>query len=81
MSRIVVSEFITVDGGIDSPGGEPGFDRAGWAFQFSRGPEGDKFKLDEVQKADALLLGRKTYDGFAAVWPTVKDEAGFAEKK
>ena len=80
MSRIIVSEFITIDGVIDSPGGEAGFDRAGWAFQFDRGEEGNQFKLDEVTNATALLLGRKTYDGFAAVWPTVTDEAGFAEK-
>jgi dihydrofolate reductase len=80
MSRIIVSEFISVDGVIDSPGGEPEFDRSGWAFQFNRGPEGDQYKLAEVQAATALLLGRKTYAGFAAVWPTVTDEAGFAEK-
>ena len=80
MSRIIVSQFVSIDGVIDSPGGEPEFDRSGWAFQFDRGPEGDQFKLEEVGQADALLLGRKTYAGFAAVWPTVTDEAGFAEK-
>jgi len=80
MRRIVVSEFVTLDGVMEDPGGAEGFDRGGWAFQFERGPDGDKFKLDEVLEADALLLGRKTYEGFAKAWPTVTDEAGFAEK-
>jgi len=80
MRRIVVSEFVTLDGVMEDPGGAEGFDRGGWAFQFERGPEGDKFKLDEVLEAEALLLGRKTYEGFAKAWPTVTDEVGFAEK-
>jgi dihydrofolate reductase len=80
MRRIVVSEFVTLDGVMEDPGGAEGFDRGGWAFQFERGPDGDKFKLDEVLDADALLLGRKTYEGFAKAWPTVTDEVGFAEK-
>ena len=80
MSKLVVSEFVTLDGVMEDPGGAEGFDRGGWAFKFERGPEGDKFKLDEVLTADALLLGRKTYEGFAAVWPSVTDEVGFAEK-
>jgi dihydrofolate reductase len=80
MSKLVVSEFVTLDGVMEDPGGAEGFDRGGWAFKFERGPEGDKFKLDEVLTADALLLGRKTYEGFAAAWPTVTDEVGFAEK-
>jgi dihydrofolate reductase len=77
--NIVVSEFITVDGVIEDPGGQHG-GIGGWAFQFDRGPEGDKFKLDEVMAADALLLGRVTYEGFAAAWPNMTDEVGFAEK-
>lgn len=79
MSRIVVSEFITLDGVIEDPGGSDGFDRGGWAFQFERGPEGDQFKLDEVLEAEALLLGRVTYEGFAQAWPDRTDEVGFAE--
>jgi dihydrofolate reductase len=79
MRRIVVSEFITVDGVIEDPGGQHG-GIGGWAFQFDRGPEGDKFKLDEVLAADALLLGRETYEGFAAAWPSMTDEVGFAAK-
>ena len=80
MGRIVVSEFISIDGVIDDPGGSEGSARGGWAFQFNRGEEGDRFKLDEVMSADALLLGRKTYEGFAAAWPGRTDDVGFADK-
>src|ERR671937_990025 len=80
MGNVVVSEFVTVDGVMEDPGGAEGFERGGWAFQFDRGPEGDKFKLDEVLAADAMLLGRKTYEAFAAAWPSRTDEVGFAEK-
>jgi dihydrofolate reductase len=78
MSRIVVSQFITLDGVVEDPGGSEGFERGGWAFQFERGPEGDKFKLDEVMASEALLLGRVTYEGFAAAWPSREGE--FADK-
>jgi dihydrofolate reductase len=78
--KIVVSEFVTLDGVMEDPGGAEGFDRGGWAFKFERGPEGDAFKLDEVVDADALLLGRVTYEGFAQAWPGRTDEVGFADK-
>jgi dihydrofolate reductase len=78
MSKIVVSQFITLDGVVEDPGGSEGMDRGGWAFQFERGPDGDKFKLDEVMASDALLLGRVTYEGFAAAWPSREGE--FADK-
>ena len=78
--KLVVSEFVTLDGVMEDPGGAEGFDRGGWAFKFDRGVEGDKFKLDEVLTAEAMLLGRKTYEGFAAAWPDRTDEAGFADK-
>jgi dihydrofolate reductase len=78
MSPIVVSQFITLDGVVEDPGGSEGMDRGGWAFQFERGPEGDKFKLDEVMASEALLLGRRTYEGFAAAWPS--REGDFADK-
>ncbi len=78
MGRIVVSEFVTLDGVMEDPGGAEGFARGGWAFQFDRGPAGDKFKLDEVMAADAMLLGRRTYEGFAAAWPSRTGE--FADK-
>jgi dihydrofolate reductase len=79
MGRLVVSEFITVDGVVEDPGGE-GFERGGWAFRFDRGSEGDRFKLEEVMAAEALLLGRVTYEGFARAWPERSDQVGFAEK-
>src|SRR5215212_6684781 len=78
MSKIVVSQFITLDGVVEDPGGSEGFERGGWAFQFDRGPDGDKFKLDELLASDALLLGRVTYEGFAAAWPTRTGD--FADK-
>jgi len=80
MGRIVVSEFVTLDGVMEDPGGAEGFALGGWAFRFDRGPEGDKFKLDETLEAEALLLGRVTYEGFAKAWPGRTDEAGFADK-
>jgi dihydrofolate reductase len=78
--RLVVSEFVTLDGVMEDPGGAEGFERGGWAFRFERGTEGDRFKLDELTAADALLLGRRTYEGFAAAWPGRTDETGFADK-
>jgi dihydrofolate reductase len=80
MRRLVVSEFVTTDGVMDGPGGDPGAPRGGWAFQFQRGEEGDQFKRDELDASDALLLGRVTYEGFAAAWPGRTDEFGFADK-
>jgi dihydrofolate reductase len=80
MGRIVVSEFVTLDGVMEDPGGAEGFEHGGWAFAFDRGADGDAFKLDEVLGADALLLGRVTYEGFAQAWPDRTDEAGFADK-
>jgi dihydrofolate reductase len=70
MAKIVVSQFVSVDGVIEDPGGSEKWDRGGWAFKYDRGPEGDKFKLDEVMASDALLLGRTTYEGFAEAWPS-----------
>jgi dihydrofolate reductase len=78
MGAIVVSEFVTLDGVFQDPGGAGEFDRGGWATQFDRGPEGNKFKFDEVMSAGALLLGRVTYEGFAKAWPSMHDE--FADK-
>jgi dihydrofolate reductase len=78
MGKVVVSQFMTVDGVVEDPGGAEGFDRGGWAFKFERGPEGDQFKLDEVMQSEALLLGRRTYEGFAAAWPSREGE--FADK-
>jgi dihydrofolate reductase len=68
--KLVVTEFVTVDGVVEDPGGSEGTERGGWAFEFDRGDEGDKFKLDETLEAEMQLLGRVTYDGFAAAWPS-----------
>jgi dihydrofolate reductase len=78
MAHITVTEFITLDGVVDDPGGAEGNPSGGWAFQFERGPEGDKFKSDEIFAADAQLLGRRTYEGFAAAWPSREGE--FADR-
>ena len=80
MSKVVASQFITLDGVFQDPGGTGEFDRGGWAFQFDRGQEGNQFKLDEVMAAGALLLGRVTYEGFAEAWPSRTDEVWFADK-
>ena len=80
MRRIVVTEFMSIDGVIEDPGGSEGSPHGGWAFKFESGDEGNKFKLDETLAADGLLLGRITYEGFAKAWPTIEDEAGFADK-
>jgi dihydrofolate reductase len=69
MSKLVVTEFVSLDGVFEDPGGAEGFEHGGWSFQFNRGPEGDKFKGDELMAAGAQLLGRVTYQGFAAAWP------------
>ena len=78
--KIVVSQFMTLDGVVEDPGGSEDFKHGGWAFEFERGADGDQFKVDEVMATDALLLGRVTYEGFAAAWPGRTDEAGFADK-
>jgi dihydrofolate reductase len=78
MGRIVVTEFVSLDGVMEDPGGAENFKHGGWSFEISRGEEGDKFKLDEAFSSEALLLGRVTYQGFAAAWPTREGE--FADK-
>jgi len=78
MGKIVVTEFVSLDGVMEDPGGAEGFKYGGWTFEISRGDEGDGFKLNETMASEALLLGRKTYEGFAAAWPTREGE--FADK-
>ncbi|MGH2953799.1 MAG: dihydrofolate reductase family protein [Solirubrobacterales bacterium] len=78
MGRIVVTEFVSLDGVMEDPGGSEDFKYGGWSFEFERGDEGDQFKLDETLSSDALLLGRVTYEGFAEAWP--EREGEFADK-
>jgi dihydrofolate reductase len=78
MGRIVVTEFVSVDGVIQDPGGVEGFKHGGWVFETDRGPEGEQFKLNENLDAEALLLGRVTYDEFVKAWPSRDGE--FADR-
>jgi dihydrofolate reductase len=80
MGRVVVSEFISLDGVIEAPGGGEEFEHAGWSFKFDRGEEGNRFKFDELMAADAQLLGRVTYEGFAKAWPSMSGMGEFGEK-
>jgi dihydrofolate reductase len=78
VGRIVVTEFVSLDGVMEDPGGAESFRHGGWSFEIARGDEGDKFKLDETVSSEALLLGRVTYEGFAEAWPSREGE--FADK-
>jgi dihydrofolate reductase len=78
VGRIIVTEFVSLDGVMEDPGGSEDFKYGGWSFELSRGEEGDKFKVDETMESAALLLGRATYEGFAEAWPQRDGE--FADK-
>jgi dihydrofolate reductase len=78
MGKLVVTEFVSLDGVFEDPGGSEDFEHGGWTFEYDRGDEGNKFKLDELMDADVQLLGRVTYEGFAAAWPSREGE--FADK-
>jgi dihydrofolate reductase len=78
VGRIVVTEFVSLDGVMEAPGGGEDFRHGGWTFEIDRGDEGNKFKLDETLASEALLLGRVTYEGFARAWPSREGE--FADK-
>jgi dihydrofolate reductase len=81
VGNLVVSQFITLDGVFQDPGGTGELDRGGWSFKGDRGPEGMEFKLQEIRAAGALLLGRVTYEGFAQAWPSMpRDETGYVDK-
>jgi dihydrofolate reductase len=76
MGRIVVTEFVSLDGVMEDPGGDSDFKHGGWTFEIEQGEEGANFKLDETRNSEALLLGRVTYQGFAKAWPSVEGEFG-----
>ena len=78
MGKVVVTEFVSMDGVMEAPGGGEDFKHGGWSFEIARGEKGDQFKLDETRRTEALLLGRRTYEGFAAAWPSRQGE--FADK-
>jgi dihydrofolate reductase len=78
--KIISTQYVSLDGVMEDPVGMEGSGLGDWTGPFTRGPEGDKFKVEELFSAKALLFGRVTYDAFAAVWPTVKDEAGYADR-
>jgi dihydrofolate reductase len=80
MGKIVVTEFISLDGVIESPGPVEDYKHAGWTFELDRGEEGNQFKVDELFEAEAQLLGRVTYEGFAAAWPAMEGMGEFGEK-
>jgi len=78
MGRLVVTEFVSVDSVFEDPGGTEGYEHGGWTFEYDRGEDGNQFKLDELLEARVQLLGRITYEGFAAAWPS--REGPFADK-
>ena len=78
MGRLVVTEFVSVDGVFEDPGGAEDYEHGGWTFEYDRGEDGNKFKLDELMEAEVQLFGRVTYEGFAAAWPSREGE--FADK-
>jgi dihydrofolate reductase len=77
MGKLVVTEFVSLDGVMQAPGGED-FKYPGWSFDFDRGEDGNQFKLQETLETDVLLIGRVTYESFAGAWP--KREGEFADK-
>lgn len=78
MGRIVVTEFVSIDGVFEDPGGAEGYEHGGWTFEYDRGEEGNRFKMDELMDAAVQLLGRRTYEAFAKAWPS--REGDFADK-
>ena len=80
MGKLVVTEFISLDGVIEDPGGAEGFEQGGWSFRHPA-PEGQQFKAEELRDSDAQLLGRVTYEGFAAAWPAMEESTGDFGKK
>ena len=78
MGKLVVTEFVSIDGVFEDPGGAEAYEHGGWTFEYDRGDDGNQFKVDELMDADVQLLGRKTYEGFAAAWPS--RDGVFADK-
>jgi dihydrofolate reductase len=79
MGKLIVTEFVSLDGVMEDPGGAEDFAHGGWSMKFND-DDGMRFKFQETMDAEVLLLGRVTYEGFARAWPTMRDPAGFADK-
>ena len=78
MGKLVVTEFVSIDGVFEDPGGAEDYEHGGWTFEYDRGEGGNRFKMDELTESSVQLLGRRTYEGFAEAWPSRKGE--FAER-
>jgi dihydrofolate reductase len=78
MGKLVVTEFVSLDGVFEDPGGAEDYEHGGWTFEYDRGDDGNQFKVDELMDAQVQLLGRRTYDGFAEAWPS--RDGPFADK-
>jgi dihydrofolate reductase len=78
MGKLVVTEFVSLDGVFEDPGGSESYEHGGWTFEYDRGDEGTAFKVEELMEAEVQLLGRVTYEGFAEAWPS--REGAFADK-
>jgi dihydrofolate reductase len=78
MGKLIVTEFVSLDGVFEDPGGSTEYEHGGWTFEYDRGQEGDAFKVDELMQAEVQLLGRRTYEEFASAWPS--REGPFADK-
>ena len=80
MGKLTVTEFVSLDGVMEDPGGAESYEHGGWTFRFEQGEAGGAFKFGELMAADAQLLGRVTYEGFAKAWPTMEGTGEFGEK-
>ena len=78
MGKLVVTEFVSIDGVFEDPGGAENYEHGGWTFEYDRGPDGNQYKAEELNAAEIQLLGRVTYEGFSKAWPSQEGE--FADK-
>ena len=80
MGKLIVTEFVSLDGIIEDPGGSEGTEQGGWSFRHPA-PDSEQFKAEELRDSDVQLLGRVTYEGFAAAWPAMEEATGDFGKK
>ena len=79
-AKIVVTEYMSLDGVIEDPVGMENSGLGDWTGPFCRGPEGDRFKHEELLSAGSLIFGRTTYERFSEAWPYIKDQTGYARR-